>query len=140
MGTEKERLPAELSGVVTHYEGNGRKLGYPTANIDTHTSLPDGVYFGYADMGRFRHHPAIIFIGTPTTLGDRIRRAEAYLLDIPDNDYYGQEIGFSVEHRHRQNYTFGSVEELLKVMKDDEVQARKWFASKQEAKANRIGV
>jgi len=82
-----EGLPADLRGLVQKYKGNGRKLGYPTANMNAETELPDGVYFGYADLLDYRHHPALIFIGTPVTLGDTIRRVEAHLLDVQDVDY-----------------------------------------------------
>ena len=78
---------ASISGVVTKYKGNGRKLGYPTANITTIADISDGVYFGYADLAEYQNQPALIFIGTPTTIGDKDRRLEAYLLDIPDKDY-----------------------------------------------------
>lgn len=118
----------QLSGTVTPYKGNGRKLGYPTANISSSTDLADGVYFGFADMAAYRHHPAIIFIGTPTTVGDTERRVEAHLFDIPDRDYYGEEITMDIEHYHRPNQKFDSIDELLEVMKTDEATARDWFA------------
>lgn len=117
-----------LSGTVTPYKGNGRKLGYPTANISSNTDLADGVYFGFTDMAAYQHHPTIIFIGTPTTVGDTERRVEAHLFDIPDRDYYGEEITMDIEHYHRPNQTFDSIDELLKVMKTDEATARDWFA------------
>jgi len=119
--------PQKLRGIATHFRGMGRKLGYPTANIKTTTTLSDGVYFGYADLGRYKHHAAIIFIGTPTTVGDVTRRVEAHLLDIPDLDYYGLGLGVEVWHHHRSNQTFDSVDDLLVAMKGDEVAARRWF-------------
>ncbi len=109
------------------FSGNGRKLGYPTANIVTQTKLKDGVYFGYADLDAFTHHPAIIFIGTPTTVGDTERRLEAHLLDIVDKDYYGQTMAVELIAYHRQNQTFDSVDALMKAMKTDEATAREWF-------------
>ena len=69
-----------------------------------------------------------IISGTPTTIGDTERRLEVYLLDIADEDYYGQKLTTRLKHFHRQNQTFAGVDELLKVMKDDESQARQWFA------------
>lgn len=120
-------LPVELSGVVTHFQGNGRRLGYPTANIKVPTDLEDGVYFGFADLDSFENHPALIFIGVPVTMGDRDRRVEAYLLDIPDKDYYDLELCLTVQHFHRPNQTFDSMEELMEVMHDDEAIARRWF-------------
>lgn len=121
-------LPVYLSGTVTRFKGNGRRLGYPTANIAVPTALPDGVYFGYADLDRYRHQPALIFIGVPTTLGDTDRRVEAYLLDVEDRDYYGLVLQLEVSQFHRRNRTFPSVDGLLAVMKADEQTARGWFA------------
>ena len=117
----------ELTGAVTRYKGNGRKLGYPTANIKTPTDLEDGVYFGFADLADFENHPAVIFIGVPTTMGDRDRRIEAYLLDVPDRDYYDQELRLVVQHYHRSNETFNNIDDLKEVMREDEATARLWF-------------
>jgi riboflavin kinase/FMN adenylyltransferase len=118
-------LPVELHGVVTPYKGNGRKLGYPTANIATDTSLQDGVYFGHAAMGTFVRQPALIFVGTPVTVGDTERRVEAHLLDVPDVNYYGQEITLDIQHFHRSNQKFDSMDELLEAIRSDELAARK---------------
>ncbi|HEY5152461.1 MAG TPA: riboflavin kinase, partial [Candidatus Saccharimonadales bacterium] len=93
--------PVRLDGIVTRFKGNGRKLGYPTANLTTGTDLADGVYFGFADLDRWTNQPAIIFIGTPTTMGDKIRRVEVHLFDIPDVDYYGRRLSASLRHYHR---------------------------------------
>jgi FAD synthase len=120
-------LPTKLAGEVKRYAGHGREFGYPTANIATETDLSDGVYFGRADLDGYKQHPALIFIGTPTTVGDTIRRVEAHLLDIADHDYYGQQLVLEVLHFRRPNVTFGSVKELLVAMKDDEAAGRAWF-------------
>lgn len=120
-------LPTELTGTVTRFKGNGRRLGYPTANITTSTDLADGVYFGFADLADWSRHPAIIFIGTPTTMGDTDRRLEAYLLNIPDKDYYGQDMKVSIEYYHRANKTFNNQDELMQAMREDEATARQWF-------------
>jgi riboflavin kinase / FMN adenylyltransferase len=120
-------LPAHVSGHVTRFKGNGRKLGYPTANLVSETTLHDGVYFGYADLAGYKDHPAIIFVGTPTTVGDTVRRVEAWLIDIPDQDYYDKKLTLRLEHYHRENQTFPSVEALLSVMKADEKTGRQWF-------------
>lgn len=122
-------LPAIISGTVKPFKGNGRKLGYPTANLRTDTDLKDGVYFGFGRLREYEHQPALIFIGTPETMGDTERRIEAYLLDIPDQDYYEEELSLSVEHFHRGNRKFDSIDELKAIMADDELEAAKWFAS-----------
>ncbi len=116
-----------IDGTVTRFKGNGRKLGYPTANLITKTGLKDGVYFGYADLAGFANHPAIIFVGVPTTMGDTDRRVEAYLLDIPDQDYYDLPIRLDVRHYHRANQTFANVDALLGAIRADDAAGRQWF-------------
>jgi riboflavin kinase/FMN adenylyltransferase len=119
--------PITLRGTVTRFKGNGRKLGYPTANITTETDAKDGVYFGFADLAGFTRRPSLIFIGVPTTMGDTERRVEVHLLDIPDEDYYEEALDATLNRYYRPNRTFDSVDELREVMKHDEGAARKWF-------------
>lgn len=121
------KLIAEMSGITLPFEGNGRSFGYPTANIRTDTDLAEGVYFGYADLDKYKQHPALIFIGTPTTVGAKDYRIEAHLLDIADKDYYDKILRLSVYYFHRSNQLFGSVDELLEAMRTDDIVARKWF-------------
>ncbi len=120
--------PVIISGIVTRFKGNGRRLGYPTANLTTDTELDDGVYLGYASLLEWQDQPAIIFVGVPTTVGDTVRRVEAYLLDIPDKDYYDESLSLKICRYQRANQTFDSIEKLLEVMKHDEASARQWFA------------
>lgn len=119
-----------LEGVTKHYKGNGRKLGYPTANIDIQTPLKDGVYFGFASLGTIKNKPALIFIGVPVTIGDTTRRVEAHILDIKDEDYYDQKLEIEVAYFYRSNETFDGIDELLVQMKKDEHDARVWFEAR----------
>jgi len=109
------------------FDGRGRSLGYPTANIKSKTNLTNGIYFGFADLNGYRKHPAIVFIGTPTTVGDTGRRVEAHLLDAADKDYYGLELKLDIRKFHRPSKTFDSIEELKATMKGDEIAVHKWF-------------
>ncbi len=122
-----KNLNATFTGTVTPFSGKGRALGYPTANISKDTELADGVYFGFANLANFQDHPALIFIGTPTTVGDHDRRIEAHLLDIKDQDYYGLELKLTLSHYSRPSQTFQSLAELITAMKNDEATARQWF-------------
>lgn len=116
-----------ITGRTVPFSGFGRGLGYPTANIRTDTQLEDGVYFGTADLNGFKEWPALIFVGTPITVGDTERRVEAHLLDIPDRDYYDQLLHLKLMHFHRANKKLTSSAELIELMKQDEVTARSWF-------------
>lgn len=128
---------ATLSGTVTRFKGDGRRLGYPTANIITDTDAKDGVYFGRADLAGFHDYPALIFIGVPTTMGETERRVEVHLLDIADKDYYGQHLTATLRYYHRANRTFDSIEALQETMKADETAGRAWFAAAGAGKETR---
>lgn len=130
--------PTNLTGQVSQFQGNGRRLGYPTANIRTGTDLTEGVYFGFADLAEFTARPALIFIGVPTTVGDHERRVEVHLLDIPDIDYYDQPLSVKIKYFHRPNKHFESIDELISAMHADEAEARSWFAVNPLAPANNL--
>jgi riboflavin kinase/FMN adenylyltransferase len=119
--------PVNLQGTITRFKGDGRRLGYPTANLTVGTDLADGIYFGFADLADWKHQPAMVFIGTPTTMGETGRRVEAYILDIPDQDYYDQKLSLQIEYHHRPSQTFANVDDLLQAMKADETAARRWL-------------
>ena len=119
----------EIRGVVTPFNRLGRSLGYPTANVNANQDLKDGVYFGYATLGRFKDNPAMIFIGTPTVPANCVRRVEAHLLGIPDQDYYDQEISISPRHFYRNNLKVNSPKELEQLLDADLRAALNWFNS-----------
>lgn len=122
------KLLAVISGKTLAFSGYGRKLGYPTANIQSDTELPDGVYFGYANLATYKHQPALIFVGVPVTVGDKQRRVEAHLLDITDIDYYDLPLRLELCHFHRPNQKFDSIELLQTAMVVDAEAARQWFS------------
>jgi riboflavin kinase/FMN adenylyltransferase len=126
---DKDMEPMNLAGTVTRFKGNGRKLGYPTANLTVKTDLADGIYFGLADLADWADQPAVVFIGTPTTMGDEQRRVEVHLFDIPDKDYYDQPLSISIRHYHRPSRTFKDIDQLLEAMQADMVAARQWLTS-----------
>lgn len=118
--------PFELVGKVTPYSGNGRKLGYPTANIACLTDSPEGVFVGYTNL-EGKKRPSVIFIGAPETFNETNKRAESYILDFPDRDLYGLEIKLTIVKKLRDNRKFGSKEELIVQMQADEELARRYF-------------
>jgi FAD synthase len=121
------KLPIHLAGMVTQFKGDGRRLGYPTANLVTETDLKDGIYFGFADLKDWKDKLALIFIGMPTTMGETSRRVEAHILDIPDEDYYTEPLRLTVSYFHRPNHKFENMEALIQAMQADETAARQWF-------------
>ena len=120
----KARL--SFSGVTRKFSGQGRKLGYPTANIEAPADAKDGLYLGYTELNN-KLLPSIIFIGKPITLEETNRRAESYIIDFEDRDLYGEEIIMLVVKKLRNNKKFNSVEELKDQMKKDEQAAKEYF-------------
>ena len=105
-----------VSGRVEKGLGNGRKIGFPTANIeyDPEKLLPqDGVYHGQV-LGK----DAVINIGKNPTFDAKRRTIEAHIIDF-DGDLYGEMIEVSFLKKTRDDIKFASEEELKKQIEED---------------------
>jgi riboflavin kinase/FMN adenylyltransferase len=103
-----------LAGTVIRGEQMGRRLGFPTANLDV-TGLvlpPNGVYAVHADA-KGKRYRAVLNIGTRPTLNSNELRlsVEAHLLDY-EGDLYGEELELSFVDRLRDERKFPSVSAL----------------------------
>ena len=108
--------PFEVEGVVVEGERRGKRLGFPTANLEVAPGQllpPKGIYAGAA-LG----HRAAISIGVNPHYGGTRVRVEAYLLDF-DGDLYGQRLVLEVWERLRDERAFGSEEELIAAIAAD---------------------
>lgn len=109
-----------LKGTVVRGLGRGRKLGYPTANIEVPQGMAvpgDGIYATWAWVDG-RRHMAATSIGTRPTFSEGIRTIEAYILDF-SGDLYHKEVGLEFVHRLRDELAFSSVEALLEQIARD---------------------
>jgi riboflavin kinase/FMN adenylyltransferase len=124
--------PHRVEGVVVRGQQRGRRLGFPTANLETlpHTAIPaDGVYAGWLTsldtQGREQERwPAAISVGTNPTFDGRERIVEAYALDRDDLDLYGVHVAVDFAARLRGMVRFDSVADLVEQMCRDVVAAR----------------
>jgi len=103
-----------IAGSVVHGDGLGRKLGFPTANIDV-TGLalpPNGVYAVRASFAN-KTHRAVLNIGKRPTLRNPNAKlqVESYLIDFA-GDMYGQELEVTFVDRLRGERKFASLDEL----------------------------
>ena len=118
--------PYSLRGTVVKGERVGRKLGYPTANLDVTGLLtpPPGVYVAQAQTGT-EHFRAAVNIGHRPTLPsqDPQLRVEAHLLDF-DRDLYGQELELTFLRKLRDEQEFPSAAALSAQIAQDAAQAR----------------
>lgn len=117
--------PYRLSGSVIANRQNGRRFGFPTANIavEPDAVLPlSGVYAtrAYADR---RSWMAVTNVGTnPTVHGDHVS-VETHLLDF-DGDLYGQRLCVDFCKRLRGEFTFASESALIERISLDVAAAR----------------
>jgi riboflavin kinase/FMN adenylyltransferase len=103
-----------ISAPVMEGDKLGRKIGFPTANLDA-TGLalpPNGVYAIHA-IARGKTHRAVLNIGTRPTLGNPnpTLRVEAHLLDF-EGELYGEELEIVFAEKLRDEQKFPSVDEL----------------------------
>lgn len=122
--------PYGIEGVVTAGQGIGRKLLFPTANLEIQNRvLPvDGVYVTLALFdGLWRR--SVTNIGKrPTFGGEQESKVETHLIDF-DQDLYGQTIRVRVLHRLRGEKKFSGVDELRAQIAQDRDSAIRYFES-----------
>ena len=116
----------KISGTVQKHKGRGKKLGFPTANIQIDEKIEDGIYISTVGPAQL---PGLVFIGAAETFGERKRWAEVHILDF-DADIYGQIIEVELIKKIRENRKFDSQKELVLQMKNDEAVARNFFGAK----------
>ena len=117
--------PYALTGKVIQGRGQGREMGWPTANIpvpEGRVLPPDGVYAARAlhDQGA---DDAVVYIGTRPTFGAGERLLEVNLLDQP-RELYGRELTVQFIERLRGDRTFASPAELSAQIARDVERAR----------------
>jgi riboflavin kinase/FMN adenylyltransferase len=105
--------------------GRGTRLGFPTANLETDSTVPEGIYIGYANVNGEKL-PALIFSGAPITFNEKEHRIEVYLLDF-EGDLQVEELEITLIKKIRDNQKFESKELLIVQMKEDERVAREYF-------------
>jgi len=113
-------------GIVVHGLKNGRKLGYPTANLsrDAEGMLPkDGVYAGWLYSGEDKFMAALS-VGTNETVTAVPRVLEAHVLDRDDLDLYDQVVKVEYVDLIRPNLKFSGIDELVFQIGQDVESAR----------------
>jgi riboflavin kinase/FMN adenylyltransferase len=116
-----------LAGKVVRGDGLGRKLEFPTANVDV-TGLvlpPKGVYAIRAEHAG-KSFRAVLNIGERPTLQHPLPqlRVEAHLLDF-EGDLYGEELELTLVERLRDEQKFDSLDALRDQIARDILAARR---------------
>jgi len=119
--------PYRLSGSVVMGKQLGRKLGFPTANIQTapFKLIPKfGVYVGEVTLADGRCFRSVVNIGVQPSLENQELAVEAHLLNFTE-DLYGMKVVLDLFSFIRPEQKFDSLEALVSQIKKDA-----FFASK----------
>lgn len=116
-----------VSGKVIKGSGRGKKLGFPTINIEPENpaSVPmDGVYGGYFRVNGDRLSedsrgiPCAISIGNQPTFSGKKRSMEAHIINY-DKEIYGDDVLIDFDFFIRGQKKFSSAEELISQIQND---------------------
>lgn len=120
--------PYRIRGQVIRGAGRGKRLGFPTANLDgVSTLIPaEGIYAGRAALGD-RLFPAAISLGPNPTFDDGQRKVEVHILDF-DGWLYDRYLEVDFVDRLRDVRRYESVDELLVQMERDVAATRQLAA------------
>jgi riboflavin kinase/FMN adenylyltransferase len=115
-----------LRGRVVHGAQRGRKLGFPTANLEVcdHCLIPAyGVYATTVTL-EGKRYGAATNVGMRPSFDNGAPSVEAFLLDF-DQDLYGCELDLAFVRRLRPELRFENVQALIDQMDDDVAQTRR---------------
>jgi riboflavin kinase/FMN adenylyltransferase len=122
--------PFHLEGVVVKGEGRGKKIGFPTANIQVSQDLivpQKGVYVTrtvYNDMT----YQSVTNIGSNPTFKDGNQiHIETNLFDF-NTDIYGEMLDIQFLHKIRDERKFPTVNDLINQIKSDVETARSYLS------------
>jgi riboflavin kinase / FMN adenylyltransferase len=123
LGDANKMLGTPVSTIGTVVEGKkiGRKLGYPTANIQPENDMlpPRGIYAARLRVGG-RSYAAAAYIGHRETFHENEPQVlEVHLLDGKDHDLYGQKVEVSYLEYIRGDRVFENADRLQRQIADD---------------------
>ncbi|MCI8851055.1 MAG: riboflavin biosynthesis protein RibF [Erysipelotrichaceae bacterium] len=121
--------PYTMTGIVVHGLKNGRKMGYPTVNLqpDTAYVMPkEGVYVGLMHYNGNNYHAMINVGSNPTVQSTLTQRIEAHVFDF-DEMIYDRPVAFSFLHYLRGDFKFQGLEQLKQQLQQDEAATLAYF-------------
>ncbi len=117
-----------FSGIVVRGHGRGKKLGYPTANIDLDDKkklIPKIGVYAVKFFVRNAWYDGMMSIGhNPTFHESHERTTEVNIFDF-DEDIYGENVTVKCIERTRDEKKFNAIEELIQEMGHDKITIQK---------------
>ena len=121
--------PYSISGRVVHGDAVGRKLGYPTANIQMKHNLPPlkGVYVVQVHSDGLGVLQGVASLGLrPTLKHDAKYVLEVHLFEFAQQ-IYGKHLRVEFLHKLRDEMKFDGLEALTRQIASDVNNAKQWF-------------
>ena len=121
--------PYSISGRVEHGEKVGRKLGYPTANIQfKHNRAPlKGVVVVKVSIEDKINYEGVASLGVRPTVAENGKPVlEVHLFDF-HQEIYGKHLRVDFLHKLRDEMKFSGLESLTKQISLDVEHAKDWF-------------
>ncbi|MCX8016790.1 MAG: bifunctional riboflavin kinase/FAD synthetase [Rhodocyclaceae bacterium] len=124
--------PYSISGRVVHGDKIGRRIGYPTANIQLKRKRValTGVFAATVSGIDKRHLPGAASLGVRPTLGAGLQPVlEVHLFDF-DREIYGAHVTVHLLHKLRDEAKFASLEALTAQIARDVLATQHYFAGR----------
>lgn len=129
-----------ILGTVTTGRSVGRKIGFPTANLDPHNEVlpPHGVYAVRATVGE-RQHAGVMNFGLRPTVAEglTIPTLELHVFDFSGN-LYGEDIEVFFEGFLREECKFDTLEVMRTAIAKDVVAAKELLCRRAQKKTQRM--
>lgn len=114
-----------IRGKVIKGAGDGKKLGFPTANVDL--SSPLDLAFGvYATLFTVdgATHQSVLHYGPRLVFGEEKPQFEVYIFNF-DQDIYGKIVEIEIKDFIRPTQKFSSLEAMIEQIHKDCEEAKK---------------
>lgn len=115
-----------LKGIVIHGDGVGKRLGYPTANLDIKKEkikLSPGVYAARAVLNGKKYNASLVIQSVSARLGElrrtRVFKVEVHLLDYVGENFYGASLEVAPMEKVSDVMPFETEEKLKKKISSD---------------------
>ena len=121
--------PYSISGRVVHGDGMGRKIGFPTANVQMKHNLPPltGIYVVEAHSDGIGVLQGVASLGVrPTVHHDARRVLEVHLFEFAQQ-IYGKHLRVEFLHKLRDEEKYPNLEALTQQIARDVDNAKQWF-------------
>ena len=118
-----------IEGTVERGDQRGRKLGYPTANVQLadYQRPKYGIYAVRVTLDDGSEHPGVASLGVRPTFDPPTELLEAHLFGF-DGDLYGRKIEVALHAFIREEKKFEKLDDLVAHMREDEAAARRLLA------------